>query len=399
MMEYYKNLYRNRLLYGLRILVITLVIMCPLLLNNISVRADDKHSGVASKEEMAASVEVEQYGMLPIYSRDVVEGEYQIVVDTSSNFFHINNAVLSVKDRKMTASMAMRSHSYEVLYAGTAEDAAKAPASDYIYPKEDKEGNYVWTYDVEALDKGMPCAAYSKNKHKWYDRQILFNAGSLPEEALLVKVPDYHRIEWAMEELDKKQGVTDSGQGASKEAEDGNEAADTDIDSQGEDVSGEDELDRPAFIVTKPHETDRKNGVYSIEVNMTGGSGRASISSPTYYIVRDGYSYARLIWSSTYYDYMIVGGKKYLNETKDGGNSTFTIPISRMDVPVPVIADTTAMGDPVEIEYNLTFYQDTIGEKAMIPQEAAKKVLLIALIVIAVGGILNHLVKTKRKGR
>ena len=96
---------------------------------------------------------------------------------------------------------------------------------------------------------------------------------------------------------------------------------------------------------------------------------------------------------------MIVGGKKYLNETKDGGNSTFTIPIARMDSTIPVIADTTAMGDPVEIEYNLTFYKDTIGEKGLIPQEAAKKVLLIALAVIVVGAVFNHIIKTRRKGR
>ena len=141
------------------------------------------------------------------------------------------------------------------------------------------------------------------------------------------------------------------------------------------------------------------DGEYSIEVNMTGGSGRASISSPTLLTVTDGRAYARLLWSSTYYDYMIVGGEKYFNETEDGGNSVFTIPVSRMDQIIPVIADTTAMGDPVEIEYSLTFYQNTIGEKGLIPQEAAKKVLIFALIIIVAGGILNHFVKRRRKGR
>ena len=149
----------------------------------------------------------------------------------------------------------------------------------------------------------------------------------------------------------------------------------------------------------EPMEINKPDGEYSIEVNMTGGSGRASISSPTLFIVDDGKAYARLIWSSTYYDYMIVGGERYENETTDGGNSTFTIPVSKMDRIIPVLADTTAMGDPVEIEYSLTFYQSTIGEKGLIPQEAAKKVLIFALIIIVVGGILNYFVKEKRKGR
>ena len=94
---------------------------------------------------------------------------------------------------------------------------------------------------------------------------------------------------------------------------------------------------------------------------------------------------------------MIVGGKKYLNETTDGGNSTFTIPIAVMDEDMPVIADTTAMGDPVEIEYKLTFYEDSIASKRQIPQEAAVDVLIIALIIIGAGGILNLILKRRKK--
>ena len=62
-----------------------------------------------------------------------------------------------------------------------------------------------------------------------------------------------------------------------------------------------------------------------------------------------------------------------------------------------VIADTTAMGDPVEVDYHLTFYSDTIGDRDLIPQEAAIKVLVIALVIIVVGGILNHVLKKRRK--
>ena len=66
---------------------------------------------------------------------------------------------------------------------------------------------------------------------------------------------------------------------------------------------------------------------------------------------------------------------------------------------IPVIADTTAMGNPVEISYSLTFYEGSIGDKGLIPQEAAKKVLIFALIIIVIGAIINHFVKMKRKGR
>ncbi len=138
------------------------------------------------------------------------------------------------------------------------------------------------------------------------------------------------------------------------------------------------------------------DGEYSVEVSLTGGSGKAFVSSPTWMEVKDGKAYAKLVWSSPYYDYMIVGGKKYLNETKDGGNSTFTIPITAFDSAIPVVADTTAMGHPVAIDYTLTFHSDTIDDKGMVPQEAAKKVLLRAAIIIVIGAVLNFFVQKRR---
>ena len=62
-----------------------------------------------------------------------------------------------------------------------------------------------------------------------------------------------------------------------------------------------------------------------------------------------------------------------------------------------VKADTTALGDPVEIEYHLTFYENSIGDVDQIPQIAAKKVLAIALVVIIAGGILNYLIKRGKR--
>ena len=139
------------------------------------------------------------------------------------------------------------------------------------------------------------------------------------------------------------------------------------------------------------------DGEYSVEVSLAGGSGRASVTTPTWMIVQEGRAYARLLWSSPYYDYMILDGKKYVNETTDGGSSSFTIPITAMDAPMEVIADTTAMGDPVEIDYTLTFYEDTIGSKSRVPQEGALRVLAGAAVFIIVGGIANHFIKRRRR--
>ena len=50
---------------------------------------------------------------------------------------------------------------------------------------------------------------------------------------------------------------------------------------------------------------------------------------------------------------MIVNGKKYLNKGKK--NSVFKIPVAVLDEKLDVVADTTAMSKPHEIEYTLLF--------------------------------------------
>ncbi len=147
----------------------------------------------------------------------------------------------------------------------------------------------------------------------------------------------------------------------------------------------------------EPITLSMEDGEYSIEVNMTGGSGKASIASPTILHVREGKAYALLTWSSPHYDYLILDDITYYNQTKNGGNSTFEIPITHLDKPIHIIADTTAMGHPVEIDYMLTFFKTTIADKGLIPEEAMKRVLSIALAIIIAGGILNYILK-KRQG-
>ena len=101
---------------------------------------------------------------------------------------------------------------------------------------------------------------------------------------------------------------------------------------------------------------DKEDGEYAIDVSMTGGSGKATVVSPTVFLVKDGKAYAKLQWSSSNYDYMIVDGEKILNEnTNENGYSTFTIPVSGFDCDIAVVGDTVAMSTPHEIEYTLNF--------------------------------------------
>ena len=206
------------------------------------------------------------------------------------------------------------------------------------------------------------CAAHSVKRDQWYDRKLLIDASSLPEGTLPYPLPDYGLIEKALD------AFLPDAQPETAEAQ-----------------------------AVEPVAVNRPDGDYAIEVTLAGGSGRASVSSPTRMIVRDGRAYARLLWSSAYYDYMLLRGTRYDNLADDGGNSVFEIPIPMMDAPVEVVADTTAMGDPVEIRYQLTFYAESVGDVRQVPQEAAKSVLIISLVIIVLGGILNHFVKRGRR--
>lgn len=345
-----------------------------------SAHAAEGYEDVASSSEMASALTVGKYGMVPIHTQDIRPGKYNVTTDSSSSFFHIVDTKLTVKKDKMTAVIQIASYSYKCVYMGTAEEAAKAPLKDYVMGKDSELGTS-FTVPIEALNKEIPLAAYSKRKRKWYDRLILVDASSLPSSAISFTVPDYNRIESAIELYDQE-NKTNTREELEKEAAEAKQKAKSGDESDG---------------ATEPADIDMKDGTYSIEVNMTGGSGRASVSSPTWFIVKDGKAYARLLWSSAYYDFMMVGGKKFLNESKNGGNSTFTIPITQFDTTMSVVGDTTAMGSPVAIGYKLTFYRDSISTRNKIPQEAAKGVLITALIVAVIGGILNYLVKRKRQ--
>ena len=119
--------------------------------------------------------------------------------------------------------------------------------------------------------------------------------------------------------------------------------------------------------VLTQEETGREvqDGTYQMEVELWGGSGRASVTSPAKVEIKDGKAVATLEWSSPNYDYMVVNGEKYLPVNTEG-NSVFRIPVEAFDRDITVIADTVAMSTPHEIEYTLNFHA---GENS---QNAAK---------------------------
>ena len=260
---------------------------------------NDTSGQVAGENDMAPPLELDTDGLTPVYGTDLKDGVYDINVDSSSSMFKIVSCRLTVESGEMTAVMTMGGTGYLYVCMGTGEEAAAASEDAYIPFVEDGTGAHTYTVPVEALNSGVPCAAFSKNKEMWYDRTLVFRADALPMDAYA----------------------------------DG--------------------------FLTTAESLGLADGDYTIDVTLSGGSGRATVESPAQLAVDNGAATAVIVWSSSNYDYMKVDGVQD-NMVNTEGNSTFVIPVAAFDFAMPVLADTIAMSTPHEIEYALYFDSATI---------------------------------------
>lgn len=272
----------------------------------VSEQADTKENaetsgaaGAETEKETAPTVQVVTDDMVPVEADALKDGVYPVEVDSSSSMFHITEAELTVADGKMSAKLTLSGSGYGKVFMGTGEEAEKAGEGDYIQAEESADGKNVFEIPVEALDKGIDCAAYSKKKETWYDRTLVVRASSLPMEAY-------------------KEGNMKT------------------VESLG-----------------------LEDGTYTVEVKLEGGSRPYNCGNAN--AVKDpgwkGNSCDHLGQLSLCY--MKVGEEKY-EPVNTEGNSSFEIPVTVFDQKQKVIADTTAMSVPHEIDYTLIFDSESI---------------------------------------
>lgn len=138
------------------------------------------------------------------------------------------------------------------------------------------------------------------------------------------------------------------------------------------------------------------DGNYSVDVTLTGGTGRASIQSPAEISVKDGEIAATIVWSSSNYDRMTVDGINYYPTSIENG-SVFTIPI-RLDEEMPVTAETLAMSQPHEIEYILYFDGSCLTHNANGISGTLTVATIAAVIGIGIGiRFLTAVIQKRRK--
>lgn len=282
----------RKIYFGLTIIVAILVLNLAACSDATQQPVDE--SKVARPDEMSAVADIVGDDLTPIVGSDVKDGTYPIAVDSSSSMFSIEACELVVENGNMTAHMTMGGTGYRYVYIGTGEQAVTADEDDYISYEETDSGFHIFSVPVEALDKGINCAAFSKKKEKWYDRTLVFRADSLPITAF-------------------RDGV-----------------------------------------VTTLKDLAIADGIYQINVTLNGGSGKAAITSPATITVEGQQATAKISWSSSNYDYMKIDDVQY-DAIIENGHSVFSIPVSCFDWNMPVIANTTAMSEPHEIAYSLRF--------------------------------------------
>ncbi len=247
----------------------------------------------------------------------IEDGTYVATFTTDNSMFHVSEAnqdkgILTVKDGKMTIHVSLQSKKIINLFPGLAEDAQKdgaellEPTTDKVTYSDGYEDEvYGFDVPVPALDEEFDLALLG-SKGKWYDHKVVVSE----------PVPG-----------DDIQAVIGG----------------ADADSSEEAAQG-----------TSLKDLGLSDGEHTVNVKLEGGTGKASVTSPATIKVSGDSCTAVIEWSSPHYDYMLVDGEKYLPVNTDG-NSVFEIPVSAFDAPMTVIADTTAMSEPHEIEYTLTF--------------------------------------------
>ncbi|MBR4164656.1 MAG: sirohydrochlorin cobaltochelatase, partial [Lachnospiraceae bacterium] len=138
---------------------------------------------IAGASDTIKRSEVEEEGMTPVTGDKLVDGTYDITAKSSSSMFKVRDARLTVKAGKMTVTFTT-TKSYTWFFMGGTEKIAAADESEFIPGVEGEDGSMTYTVAIDALDEGIVCAAYSKNKDQWYPELILFRSDSLPAGAL-----------------------------------------------------------------------------------------------------------------------------------------------------------------------------------------------------------------------
>ncbi|MFR6378864.1 MAG: hypothetical protein ACLUNZ_02575 [Evtepia sp.] len=164
----------------------------------------------------------------PVYADVLNDGTYDITVESSSSMFNIEACQLTVADGKMTAAMTMGGTGYLYVFPGTGEEAAAASEDQYISLKKTTQASTSLPSPWSTWTRAWAALRSARIREMWYDPHLGFPVC----------------------------------------------------------------LSAPAGLEGKPLKTvadlSLADGTYQVVVSLEGGSGRASVTSPTKLVIADG---------------------------------------------------------------------------------------------------------------
>ena len=290
---------RKPVRYRIRsILILALTCMLSVCLC-IPAFADETASQVATSDEYGGREAITAEGMVAVAGEEVADGTYDILVETDTQMFNIVDCQLTVEDGKMNVVITLSSDGYQWVYMGTGEEAAAADSSEYIEYVEDENGRY--TYDigeVPSLNTVVKCCCFSKRRQQWYDHDIVFVAGTLPNDAL-----------------------SDKAQQAVRES-------------------------NPLYSL--------EDGDYYIAVDVFGGED--TVEDPALMTLADDNATATLRFSSPNYEQIVMTGEAFEPVEVTADSATYEIPVRVFDTSIPVTFVSVASGAPEELAGSLSFH-------------------------------------------
>lgn len=287
--------------------------------------------------------------VLDIEAKTLVTGDYEfsqpLEITNNVKMFKPEEASLETmggpnsNNYKADLKLTMGSDSFDKVFVGTAEAAAKAAKTIAI---EDKivmiPVKWVETFGdpdslVSLLENPFITSWHSVKNDTWYERKFTVDE----KEGTLV-IDD----------------VTDEDKPDDPEPDDPTPDDPTPDDPTPDDPKQDDQDALDGGTAAVDNSTSLPDGVYTPDsFSFSGGSGRATITCRQV-TVQNGQAYATIAFSSKNYGYVKAAGGIYY-PTFEGGVSNFTIPI-QLNQNNTIIGMTTAMSAAHEVTYTIFVY-------------------------------------------
>ena len=320
----------------------------------------------------ASSEEEEKMPEDGTYRFDFDKNENAVELAEGYKMFRVIACTMTVKDGKMTAILTLNGTGYDYLYPGTADEALAASADEWIPFVKDSNGKYTYTIPVEKLDEVVVIAGRSASyaaagaAQPWYNKGLIFHSEAMVKvDASNSDDPKTNAGESNNTDSSGNNGKTNTGNtgtsGGSGNGKTGNSTGNVKTGSfagdnsaggsstGGSSAGGGGTNGSTGAVNTS---TGLKDGDYTPDsFSWSGGTGKLSISCSKI-TVSGGKTYATIVFSSGKITYVKADGNQYnpLSQTSD--SSTFEIPV-QLNANNKILACTTAMSQPHEVEYTL----------------------------------------------